>query len=456
MLLSPKIFKAYDIRAEIGVELDAEGAARIAQAFTHEFLPKKVALSRDMRISGEELLNAMAQAFVSMGVDVVDLGLLSTDASYYASGVLDVDYVVQITASHNPPRYNGLKISHNGITLEENEILQIRDTAVSDQEFAQADQPGTITQVDDIVEKFVEFSVGLIDVSAMKPLNVLVDAANGMAGKLIPVLEKYLPIKVTPMYFELDGNFPNHLANPLIPEAQEDAKQELQKGNYDIAVLFDGDGDRMFLMDENGEFISGTITTAMVAKEILSMNPGETILYNAICGRIVPETVEALGGKSERVRVGHSIIKAEMAKHDAIFAGEHSGHYFFREFYKADSGLIALLFVLQLLSKQNKKTSEVVSEFDIYPGSGEINFEIEDKDGTMKALEEKYASSADTIDWLDGVTIWFDTWWANVRPSNTQPVLRLNIEADTAEILAEKTAEFVQFMQDHGGVQTHE
>jgi len=334
--------------------------------------------------------------------------------------------------------------------------MKIRDAAVSDVQFPTAEEKGTLTTDHTIIERFVEYSVSLIDPSKVKPLNVLVDAGNGMAGMLIPILEKYLPIKVTPMYFELDGAFPNHLANPLLPEAQEDAKRELQNGNYDLAVLFDGDGDRMFLMDEKGDFITGTITTAMVAKEMLSMNPGETILYNAICGHIVPEMVEADGGKSQRVRVGHSLIKADMAKYGAIFAGEHSGHYYFRDFYKADSGLIALLFVLQLLSKQEKKTSEVVAEFDTYPQSGEINFEIEAKDSTITDVEKIYGSQANEVDYLDGITVWFDTWWANVRASNTQPVLRLNIEANTQEILDEKIQEFVQFMESHGGVQTHE
>lgn len=455
-MLNPKIFKAYDVRAEIGAELDETGVRRIARAFVHVFRPDRAAISRDMRNSGEIIANAFMDELTAMGVDVVDLGMLSTDASYYASGNVDVDYVIQITASHNPPRYNGFKVSKNGLTLEENEIMAWRDAAVSELDFPDAARPGQRSKNDTIIEDFVSFAVSLIDADAVKPLNVLIDAGNGMAGALIPVLQKYLPIKVTPLFFELDGNFPNHLANPILPEAQEDAKKALQAGSYDLAVLFDGDGDRMFLMDEKGEFISGTITTAMVAKEMLSMYPGETILYNAICGRVVPEVVAANGGKSQRVRVGHSLIKADMTKHHAIFAGEHSGHYFFREFYKADSGLIALLYVLQLLSKQSKATSAVVAEFDTYRASGEINFAIEDKDGTLQALQEKYRDEATSIDELDGVSIWFPDWWVNVRPSNTQPVLRLNVEANTQELLDTKTKELMELIQSRGGEQTHE
>lgn len=455
-MLNSKIFKAYDVRAEIGTELDEEGVRRMARAFAHVFTPSTVALSRDMRISGEMILNAMAEELTAMGVDVIDLGLLSTDASYHASGTLDVDYVIQITASHNPPRYNGFKVSKNGLTFEEDQIMAWRDASLATQEYADADQPGTRTSNDTLITDFVKSAVELVDAATIKPLKLLVDAGNGMAGLLIPELEKHLTIEVTPMYFELDGNFPNHLANPLLPEAQKDAQKKLQEGDFDLAVLFDGDGDRMFLMDENGEFISGTVTTAMVAKEMLSMYPGETILYNAICGRIVPETIEANGGTSHRVRVGHSLIKADMGRYGAIFAGEHSGHYYFRDFYKADSGLIALLFVLQLLSKQNKATSEVVAEFDVYPASGEINFAIEDKQGTMDAIKSTYADQATSIDELDGVSIWFETWWANIRPSNTQPVLRLNVEADNQEILAAKTAELMELIRERGGEQTYE
>lgn len=456
-MLNPKIFKAYDIRAEIGVELDADGARRIAEAFFLTFQPKTVAVGRDMRVSGPMISAAVISELVRLGVNVTDLDVISTDASYYAAGTLDVDFAIMITASHNPPRYNGFKISkRGGYALEEAEMFAIRDVAVTDQTAPAAAQPGTVTKDLDVVSRFVAHAVTLIDASKVKPLNILVDAGNGMAGKIIPELQKHLPIKVTPMYFELDGNFPNHLANPLIEEGQRDAKAALQKGQYDLGALFDGDGDRMFLMDEHGEFISGTITTAMVAKQILKMQPGSTILYNAICGRIVPETVAELGGQSRRTRVGHSIIKRDMRTYDAVFAGEHSGHYFFRDFFSADSGLITFLYVLQLISEENKPVSQIVAEFDKYPQSGEINFEIKDKAPILEELKATFGSEADSVDDLDGVSIWYPDWWVNVRGSNTQPVLRLNVEAQNTEILAEKTAALRAIIEKHGGVQVFE
>lgn len=456
-MLNPKIFKAYDIRAEYGVELDADGARRIAEAFYLQYQPKTVAVGRDMRVSGPEIAKAVMDELIRIGVSVTDLDVISTDSSYFAAGTMDVDFVIMITASHNPPRYNGFKISkRGGIALEEADMFAIRDMAVSEQTAPSAATPGTLTTNTDIVPQFVKHALTLIDASKIKPLKVLVDAGNGMAGKLIPELQKHLPIEVTPLYFELDGNFPNHLANPLIPEGQRDAKAALEKGGFDMGALFDGDGDRMFMMDEKGNFISGTITTAMVTKQILKMQPGSTILYNAICGRVVPETIQALGGKGQRTRVGHSIIKKDMRATNAVFAGEHSGHYFFRDFFSADSGLVTFLYVLQLISEENRPISEIVAEFDKYPQSGEINFAIQDKNVIMDDLKATFGPGAQSVDDLDGVSIWYPDWWVNVRGSNTQPVLRLNVEANDAAILQAKTAELRAIIEKHGGVETHE
>lgn len=457
-MINPKIFKEYDIRAEMGKELDNDGVRRIARAFVAEFNPKSVGVGHDMRITGEEISQAVMEELSAMGVQVYDLKTISTDASYYAAGTMDIDFAIQITASHNPPRYNGFKISKRGGEAVDGEtgIYPIRDRAMSEEQWPNAATPGTITVVDDMMEQFVNYAVTLIDTSAISPLNVLVDAGNGMAGIIIPLVEKHLPIKVTPLYFELDGNFPNHLANPLIEDGQRVAREALKNGHYDLGALFDGDGDRMFLMDENGEFISGTITTAIVAKQILSKNPDQTLLYNAICGRVVKEVIEENTGKAIRVRVGHSPIKRKMREHNAIFAGEHSGHYFFREYFGADSGLVAFLFALEYISRTGKKASGVVAEFDKYPSSGEINFSVEDKDGAMKGLETKFQGSAQSIDWLDGISIWFPDWWCNVRPSNTQPVLRLNVEADTPEVLKTRTDELVSYIETLGGVRSFE
>lgn len=459
-MINPKIFKEYDIRAEIGKELDEEGVRRIAQAFAFKFQPKAVGVGHDMRVTGEMLSAAVIQELIKMGVNVLDLGLISTDASYFAAGTYDVDYVIQVTASHNPPRYNGLKVSlRGGEALDgESGIYPLRDVVMSEQTFAPAAQPGTLTKVADIMEKFVAYAVSLIDVKSIKPLKVLIDAGNGMGGLIVPLVQKHLPIEVDPMFFELDGNFPNHLANPLIEDGQRLARERLQQsqGKYDLCALFDGDGDRMFLMDEQGNFVSGTVTTAMVAKQILKKNPGSTLLYNAICGRVVPEVIEQNGGKPVRVRVGHSPIKRKMRELSAVFAGEHSGHYFFRDFFGADSGVVAFLFALEYISQTGKKMSEAVTEFDIYPSSGEINFAVEDKDGLMKAVAAQYEGKAQSVDWLDGVSVWFPNWWCNIRPSNTQPVLRLNVEANDQATLDQHTQELVGFIESRGGKRSFE
>lgn len=457
-MINPKIFKDYDIRAEIGSELDEDGVRRIARAFAALLTPQTVAIGHDMRITADMVTTAWQEELTSMGVNVIDLGLITTDASYFAAGTLDADYVIMVTASHNPARYNGFKFTKKGgIALDgESTIYPLRDKALADETWENAKQPGKLTKEPKFLEQFVKHTLQFVDVDNIKPLKVLVDAGNGMAGAFMPIVEKYLPIKVEPLYFELDGNFPNHPSYPLIEAGQKDAREALKKGNYDLGVLFDGDGDRMFLMDEHGEFVSGTITTAMVAKLILDKNPGETLLYNAICGRVVPEIIEKNGGKSERTRVGHSLIKKKMRQLNAIFAGEHSGHYFFRDFFYADSGLITMLMALEYISQQGKPASETFAQFDKYPSSGEINFEVEDKQAVIAALEEAYQDQANSIDHLDGITIWFDTWWANIRPSNTQPLLRLNVEADNNKILEDKTTEFIEFIEKQGGQRSFE
>ncbi len=458
MIVSPKIFKDYDIRAEIGTELDEEGVRRIAQAFISLTQPRCVGIGHDMRITGKQFAQAMIEEITAMGVDVIDLGLISTDASYFAANKLDVDYVVMITASHNPPRFNGFKFTkRGGVSLDgEALIYPIRDKVLSDETFSSTQKPGKISTAPALITDFTNHALSLIEIKNIKPLRVLIDAGNGMAGKILPPVLEKLPIQANKLFFELDGNFPNHLANPLIEAGQKIAREKLQAGEYDLGVLFDGDGDRMFLMTENGEFISGTITTAMVAKQILTKNPGEMVLYNAICGRIVPETINNTGGKSRRTRVGHSIIKKVMRETGAVFAGEHSGHYFFRDFFGADSGLVAMLFVLEYLSTQNKPVSEIVQEFDRYPQSGEINFETEKKDKIIKLIEEKYQPEAESVDYLDGISIWFPDWWVNVRPSNTQGVLRLNVEANSRQLLETKTQELTQLITGLGAKQSFE
>lgn len=458
MILDPSIFKDYDIRADMGSQLDEAGVRRIVRAFASLFKPQTIAVGHDMRNTAEMITQALQEELVKMGVNYIDLGLITTDASYFAAGTLDTDYVIMVTASHNPARYNGFKFTkRGGEALDgENTIYPLRDQALSQQEWDDAAQPGKITKQPHFLQDFVDHALTFVNTNDIKPLKVLVDAGNGMAGAFMPLVEKHLPIKVEPLFFELDGNFPNHPAYPLIEAGQKDAQAALQKGNYDLGVLFDGDGDRMFLMDEKGTFVSGTITTAMVAKQILQKNPNETILYNAICGRVVPEVIAANQGKSQRTRVGHSIIKTQMRQTKAIFAGEHSGHYFFRDFFFADSGLIAMLFVLEYISQQNKPASEIFAEFDKYPSSGEINFEVKNKQAVIDAIKEKFGPDANSTDDLDGISIWYDQWWLNVRPSNTQPLLRLNVEADNIEILKAKTELMIEFIEKQGATRSYE
>lgn len=451
MQINPSIFKDYDVRAVVDEQLDIEGVERVGQAVADYFSPQTVAVGADMRTSSPEWKAAMIKGLTTMGVDVIDLGTIATDMAYFAAGTMDIDLAIMISASHNPPQFNGFKIVKRGAVgvSGDSGIYALRDLATSDKVFEPAAEAGSVKEAD-VLEDWVKHALGIINTDSIKPFKVVVDAGNGMAGKVIPVVEKHLPIEVIPMFFELDGTFPNHLANPLLPETWPGIQEKIAEHNADLGIMFDGDGDRMFLFDEKGNFISGTITTAMVADQMLKNNPGETILFNAICGRIVPETVEASGGKPIRVRVGHTIIKEKMREHNGLFCGEHSGHYFFRENFSADSGLVAALVTLELMSNLDKPLSEIVAQYDKYPASGEINFSVEDKEGMMKGLEERF-SDAESIDWLDGISIWYKDWWANIRASNTQPVLRLNVEADDAQILENKTGEIKDYILENGG-----
>ncbi|PIY79827.1 MAG: phosphomannomutase/phosphoglucomutase [Candidatus Pacebacteria bacterium CG_4_10_14_0_8_um_filter_43_12] len=456
MIIKPSIFKDYDIRAVAGEELDIEGVERLGQAIATYFKPQTVAVGHDMRITGKDWQQALITGITKMGVNVIDLGEIATDMAYFAAGTLTVDLAVMISASHNPPKYNGFKIVKRGAAGVSGEtgIYDLRDLVTADTTFESAAQPGTVSQ-QDLTEGWIKHALSLVDVEAIKSFKVVVDAGNGMGGKIMPLVDKELPITVTPLFFELDGNFPNHLANPILTETHGPIIETIKNEGADLGIMFDGDGDRMFLLDETGRFISGTLTTAMVAVQMLEKEPGSTILYNAICGRVVPETVNKMGGKSVRVRVGHTIIKEKMREHNGLFAGEHSGHYFFRDNFSADSGLIAALVVLELMSKKGKKLSELVHEFDVYPSLEETNFNVEDKEAMMKALTEHF-SAAKAVDWLDGVSIWFEDWWANIRPSNTQPVLRLNLEANNAELLKTKSEEIIAYIESHGGTRAEE
>ena len=438
------LFKAYDIRGVVGDELTTDIAYRIGRAMVEYLKPASVAVGRDMRRSGEALSAALIDGIRDAGADATDLGLVSTDALYFAVGRYGFPAGVMITASHNPAQYNGFKICREearAISMDEG-IGQIRDLVVAN-DFSDPTGGrgrGDLTQRD-ILSDFAAFMLGQIDVASIRPLKVAIDAGNGMAGRMTPPVFDQLPIEVVPLYFELDGTFPNHEANPIEPENTADLRRVVVEQRCDLGVAFDGDADRMFLIDEKGDFIGGDITTAMVSISMLSKNPGASIVYNLVCSRSVPETIERDGGTAIRSRVGHSFIKALMRERDAVFGGEHSGHFYFRDNWYADSGLLACLKVLELVSIANTPVSAVVEPIDTRARSGEINTEVVDPARVLRTVEEHYAAEGAVIDHLDGLTVGFRDWWFSLRSSNTQPLLRLNVETDDKSAIRRRTDE---------------
>lgn len=435
--MNPDIFKSYDIRGIYPTQLDEDTAQRIGRAFVEYLHPATVAVGRDMRLSSEPLFRAFAEGVTRQGAGVVDLGLTSTDELYFAVGHFGYPAGAMITASHNPKNYNGFKLCReNAIPLSsETGVFAIRDLALADA-FRPALKPGMII-ANDPLRAFAEHCLSFIDVKAVKPLTIVVDAGNGMAGRIVPAIFKHLPVKLIPLYFELDGTFPNHPASPIEPENMVALQGAVVTHGADLGAAFDGDADRVFITDELGNLVGGDMVTALVAKNLLRTRPGAKILYNLICSRSVPEVIAASGGMPIRTRVGHSYIKAIMRDQDAIFGGEHSGHFYFRDNYFADSGLIALLVMLELISLEGKRVSELLRPLDRRVRSGEINTKVDDAGAKLAALERVF-SDAQAIDHLDGLTIQYPTWWANVRPSNTEPLLRLNVEADDPATLAAK------------------
>ncbi len=427
------IFKAYDVRGKVGSELNPDVVSRIGKAFG-QWLPEKgaVAVGRDMRPDSAELAAAIIEGLRAMGRDVWDIGEVTSDMIYFAAGHFNLAGGVMITASHNPGEYNGIKFCREqakpvGI---ETGLLEVRDLAAAN-DFTSAETQGELQQKD-VAEDWIKHVLSFINARDLKPLNIAVDAGNGMAGKIFPYLEKHVPFNVTQMYFELDGTFPNHIANPLERKNIEDLITKIKQESLDVGVAFDGDGDRAVLIDENGEPLSGTVMTALLAEYLLNKSDNKTVLYNATCGWVVPETVEKNSGKAIRTKIGHSYIKQEMRNHNALFAGESSGHYYFHENFMADSGLIAAVIGLAALCSSGKKLSELADQYRSYYHIPETNFEVSDKNAAMSAVKDFFADTRS--DDLDGLTFYPDGAWVNVRGSNTEPLLRLNIEAKTAEL----------------------
>jgi len=443
------IFKAYDIRGIYPESLNDDIARLIGAGLVDYLKCSEVIVGRDMRISSESIFDALCDGITAAGADVIDIGLVSTDGLYFAVGKYSGQAGIMITASHNPPSYNGFKICKaKAIPLSGDDGLpQIRDF-VRAGIVPNAKVRGKVVSKD-IEKDYADHCLSFVDVPKIKPFRVAVDAGNGMAGKVLPPVFARLPIEVEPMFFELDGSFPNHLASPIEPENTAELRAKVASDpSIDLGAAFDGDADRMFLVDEKGYLLGGDMVTALVAKSLLAKHRGETIVYNLICSRAVPELVEEMGGKAIRTKVGHAIIKPIMRRENAIFGGEHSGHFYFRDNWFADSGLIAFLVCLELLSEAGKPLSELVAEIDHYYRSGEINSRVEDRAAAIDSVKKYFEREGLRIDDLDGITIFGDRWWANLRPSNTEPLVRLNVEAETPEILRETTDRLLKLVRE--------
>lgn len=432
-MITEKIFKAYDIRGTVPDQLDTQTAYEIGRSLAITQKMKRVAVGRDMRTHSGDLFEAVTRGLIEEGTDVVELGLCSTDALYFAVGKYGYDGGIMITASHNPPEYNGFKIcGREAVPLSNDVELKAMRELIAGGLPAPGDPRGKMEQ-QDIAEAYADHALSFIDVAALKPFKVVIDAGNGMAGAMLPPVLKRLPLDVTEMYFELDGTFPNHPASPIELENTEAMRAKVVEVGADLGCAFDGDADRMFLCDADGRMLGGDMVVALVAQNLLQKNPGETILYNLICSRAVPLLIENLGGTAVRTRVGHALIKPEMKRRNAIFGGEHSGHFYFRDNWYADSGLIAFLVALEVIAKEGKPLANIVKGFDTFVRSGEINSRVEDIPAKLKEIEERYQDAE--IDHLDGLTVQYPDWWFNLRPSNTEPLLRLNVEAPDADIL---------------------
>ena len=443
-----RIFKAYDVRGLVPDELDEDIARAIGAAFADWSGVGTVAVGYDCRHSSPSLSAALREGIASRGTDVIDLGLASTDLLYFASGSLDVAGIM-LTASHNPPEYNGLKFCLPGATPvgQDTGLAEIRERAErADRRPGPA--PGRVHR-HDVLDAYVEHVISFVEPAEIRPLTVVADTANGMGGLVVPAVFERLPCRLVHLFPELDGSFPNHPADPIDPENQRDLKREVLERRADVGLAFDGDADRVFLVDEHAEGVSGSDVTALVAGAMLERHPGSKVVYNLICSWAVPEVIREHGGIPVRTRVGHSFIKQVMAESGAVFGGEHSGHYYFRDNYRADSGLIAAVVVLEQLSRAGEPLSSVLVPYHRYQASGEINSKVTDQAGAIEEISVCYADG--TQDRTDGLTVEFEDWWFNVRPSNTEPLLRLNVEARSEELLKQKTAEVLEIIRNEGG-----
>ncbi len=435
--IKPSIFHDYDIRGIYPEEINEDTFFVLGRATASYLSASEIAVGYDGRLSSPSLFKALTEGIRKQGVDVVDLGQISTEIHYFASGFYKFPANIIISASHNPPMYNGMKIVTKGVVPLHGEygLPEIKKLALA-QNFPYKSSEGKIRKMN-VIDEWVKHALNFIDTKKLRPLKVVIDAGNGMAGVSWKNIIDVLPCKIIPLYFEPDGHFPNHLPDPLREENIKDLRAKILLEKADVGFAMDGDADRFFVLDNNGKFVSGTVTTAILSSWLLKKYGSSVILYNVVCGRIVPETIKTLGGTPIRVRVGHSFIKEYMKKNKALFAGEHSGHFYFRDNFYADSSFIAGLLFLEFLSNEKRPLSVIVKEIDKYPQSGEINFEVEDAEVVISAIKKEF-SDAEETDEIDGLSVFYKDFWFNLRPSKTEPLLRLNLEADTKEILRDK------------------
>jgi phosphomannomutase len=447
-VLDPSVFKAYDVRGIHPTELDEDGAYRIGRAFVEEFEPRTIAVGRDMRLSAPTMAAAAIEGAAEGGADVLDLGMVGTEMLYYAVGELDLAGGICVTASHNPREYTGMKIVRRGALPVggDSGLEQVRRRAEAG--FGDVSHRGEVRQ-EDVWDGFVAKVLSFVDEAAFLPLRIVVDAANGMAGTMLPaVLERLPQLDVTRCFFEPDGSFPNHEPNPLIPENQEFVVERTRAEGAALGVAYDGDADRCFFVDDTGEFVPGDFVTALLARAMLEKEPGAKVIYDVRASWAVPRAIEQAGGIALVNRVGHAFIKQRMRKEDALFAGEVSAHYYFRDFSQADTGVVPFLVMLELLSKAGRPLSELLAPYrERYFLTGELNTPVADVPLKLQEIKERYTREGGRISHLDGISVEFDDWHFNVRPSNTEPLLRLNLEALSESLMEEKRDEVLDLIR---------
>jgi phosphomannomutase len=448
-MLDLKVFKAYDVRGIYPSELDEDGAHAIGRAFVEVFEPERIAVGRDMRISSPAMAQAVIDGASGAGADVLDLGMVGTEMLYFGVGELGLDGGIAVTASHNPKEYTGMKIVRSGALPVggESGLLEIRDRALADLDTSEGLSPGQV-QSYDIWPQYVDRVLSFVEPDAIHDQRIVIDTANGMAGVMLPPVLAQLPqIDAVRCFFEPDGTFPNHAPNPLLPENREFIVKKTLEEGADFGVAFDGDADRCFFVDDSGEFVPGDFATALFAESILEKEPGAKIIYDVRASWAVPDTIERAGGIPLVNRVGHAFIKLRMREEGAAFGGEVSGHYYFRDFSQADTGIVPFLLMLELVAKKGQKLSEILRPFrEHYFITGELNTRVSDADAKLREIEERFGKEG-RVSHLDGVSVEAEDWHMNVRPSNTEPLLRLNLEARTPELMERKRDEVLKVIQ---------